>query len=232
MTSLYTLDELLGLRGQTVYDTNAKAIGTVEDIYYDDASREPEWIGVSSGRIFKSHHVVPVATASAFQDSIQVPYEKAMIDESPEVDGEHIDAGQEHQLYQFYHLDGDGRTAFMEPIGSGGGIEATLPGDGRLHRWHDTEGPVIDATGSYLEAGAEPMDRPPSLDEDRARRDRRDERFDEPISAGLRQEQFDLDDPDGRDFDESRPRSPFSNESWFDERIAEKPDFGEDRRNP
>jgi sporulation protein YlmC with PRC-barrel domain len=51
------LDEM---RGQPVYDNEGQKIGNVEEIYYDQQTRAPEWIGVGTGFFGTKRVLVPV----------------------------------------------------------------------------------------------------------------------------------------------------------------------------
>jgi len=49
MRDTVTLDELQEARGLPVYDSAGDKIGKVEEIYYDEQTNQPEWIGIGTG---------------------------------------------------------------------------------------------------------------------------------------------------------------------------------------
>ena len=53
-----TVDQLAAMRGTPVYDSNGEKIGAVEEIYYDERTSEPQWIGIGTGFLGLSHAVV------------------------------------------------------------------------------------------------------------------------------------------------------------------------------
>lgn len=71
-----TVEELLEMRGKPVFDRAGDAIGAIEDIYIDDETREPEWIGLGTGFLGMKHAIVPLLEASLHDDGIEVPYAK------------------------------------------------------------------------------------------------------------------------------------------------------------
>src|SRR5215207_6394056 len=104
--------ELLNMRGRTVYDRDGEKIGSVEDIYCDNESGTPEWIGIGTG-IFKTKHVtVPVEGYSIRGDGVCVPYSKDQVKDAPDVDGDEIAQDRENELYEYYGLRQQG---FQQP---------------------------------------------------------------------------------------------------------------------
>ena len=55
-----SVDKLLEMRGKPVYDRAGEKIGSIEDIYVDDETREPEWLGLGTGFLGMKHAIVPL----------------------------------------------------------------------------------------------------------------------------------------------------------------------------
>lgn len=58
-----TLDEVTSWRGMTMVDADGNKIGTIEDIYLDRQTGEPEWAAVKTGLFGTKHSFVPIADA-------------------------------------------------------------------------------------------------------------------------------------------------------------------------
>ncbi len=93
------------LIGHKAVDRNGDKIGTVDEVYLDDATGEPEWAAVRTG-IFGRDAFVPLTTSEFAGDELRVPYDKSLIKESPDFGvGQHLSPAQELQLYRYYGLD-------------------------------------------------------------------------------------------------------------------------------
>ncbi|MFJ3220838.1 DUF2382 domain-containing protein [Kitasatospora sp. NPDC086801] len=105
------------LIGHKAVDRNGDKIGTVDEVYLDDATGRPEWAAVRTG-IFGRDAFVPLTTSEFSGDELRVPYDKSLVKESPDFGvGQHLSPAQELQLYRYYGLDTpvDGR-----PVGPDG----------------------------------------------------------------------------------------------------------------
>ncbi|MEV7774010.1 PRC and DUF2382 domain-containing protein [Kitasatospora sp. NPDC086791] len=101
------------LIGHKAVDRNGDKIGTVDEVYLDDATGRPEWAAVRTG-IFGRDAFVPLTTSEFSGDELRVPYDKSLVKESPDFGvGQHLSPAQELQLYRYYGLDTpmDGRPA-------------------------------------------------------------------------------------------------------------------------
>ena|SRR5579875_3135624 len=68
--------------GTTVIDAAGNQIGSVERTY-DDADGNARFVEVKIGTLLAKHRLVPVAGLAPDGDTIQVPYDKATIESSP-----------------------------------------------------------------------------------------------------------------------------------------------------
>ncbi|GAA3024818.1 hypothetical protein GCM10010519_61510 [Streptomyces lactacystinicus] len=93
------------LIGHKAVDRNGDKIGTVDEVYLDDATGRPEWAAVRTG-IFGRDAFVPLTTSEFAGDELRVPYDKSLVKESPDFGvGQHLSPAQELQLYRYYGLD-------------------------------------------------------------------------------------------------------------------------------
>jgi len=104
MQNTMTMDQLSELRGSAVYDQSGSKIGSVEEVFYDADTQQPEWIGIGTGFFGMKRALVPVAGASVTADGISVPYPKDMVKDTPDIDGDEISEDTERQLYSHYGL--------------------------------------------------------------------------------------------------------------------------------
>jgi uncharacterized protein (TIGR02271 family) len=99
--------QFLNSRGAMVVDEGANKIGSVEDIYLDTDTNQPEWIAVKTGLV-GGVSFVPLANASLEGNDIRVPYDKDRIKGSPSVKSDReLSHEEEAELYRYYGLSYD-----------------------------------------------------------------------------------------------------------------------------
>jgi len=99
------IQDVLSRQGQTVYDSTGSKIGKIEDIFVDDDTQQPEWIGVDTGGIFGSKHVlVPIEGAEPDRDGLKVAYTKDLVKDAPDIGEDEIPIDREEELYEHYGL--------------------------------------------------------------------------------------------------------------------------------
>jgi uncharacterized protein (TIGR02271 family) len=121
-----TIEEVRAWRGGTVVDRAGDKVGSIDEVYMDQETGEPEWLAVKTGLFGTRLSFVPLAEASRSGDEVRVPYEKAEVKDAPSVDpdGELSQQG-EASLYAHYRLAyGESRS------------------DSGLPQGHDTSGPT------------------------------------------------------------------------------------------
>ncbi len=168
MQETLSIERLQELRGTTVYSSDGEKIGSVEEIYVDDQTEQPEWIGLGTGFFGTKRVIVPVEGADITGDRVTVPYTKDQVEGTPDIDGDEISQQTEAQLYSHYGLEyteqrsdtglpeggfdtGVGETT-REPTGTVGegdvvraeeeiqvGKHETEAGHARLRKWVETE---------------------------------------------------------------------------------------------
>jgi uncharacterized protein (TIGR02271 family) len=105
MTTL-NKDQLLQQRGQDLYDSDGDKIGSIEEIYLDAETGEPEWALVNTGMFGTKSTFVPLQEATEAGGSLRVPYDKAQVKDAPKMDaGGELSQDEEAALYRHYGLD-------------------------------------------------------------------------------------------------------------------------------
>jgi uncharacterized protein (TIGR02271 family) len=132
-----SIDTVQSWQGRTMVDPAGDKLGTIDAIYLDDETGQPEWATVTSGLFTATTAFVPLAQAQAIGDAIQVPYEKAQVSDAPtmEADGS-LSQDEEAELYRHYGLE-------YSEHRSDSGLPAGTPDD-RDTVGRDTSGPTID----------------------------------------------------------------------------------------
>ena len=93
------------LIGRRALDSSGSKIGTVGEVYLDDATGEPDWAAVRTG-LFSRDAFVPLGPSELVGDVLRVPFERALVRSSPDFGvGRHLSPRQELQLYLHYGLD-------------------------------------------------------------------------------------------------------------------------------
>ncbi|MCX5197555.1 PRC-barrel domain-containing protein [Streptomyces sp. NBC_00249] len=93
------------LIGRKAFDRNGAKIGTVDEVYLDDATGVPEWAAVRTG-LFGRDAFVPLEPSEVVGETLRVPFERSLIKDAPDFGvGRHLSPEQELQLYHHYGLD-------------------------------------------------------------------------------------------------------------------------------
>ncbi|MEW1613867.1 MULTISPECIES: PRC-barrel domain-containing protein [unclassified Streptomyces] len=93
------------LIGRKAFDRRGAKIGTVDEVYLDDATGVPEWAAVRTG-LFSRDAFVPLEPSEFVEDTLRVPFDRALIKGAPDFGvGRHLSPEQELQLYRHYGLD-------------------------------------------------------------------------------------------------------------------------------
>ena len=106
MAGTMTIDDLVAARGTAVYSSDGDKIGSVEEIFVDEETGQPEWVTTGTGLLGTKKAVVPVQAADLREDGLYVPYSKDQVQGAPDVDlgGEEIAQADEQALYSHYGL--------------------------------------------------------------------------------------------------------------------------------
>src|SRR5215217_5030896 len=130
-TEMPDLDTVRGWQGRTMVDRDGGRIGSIDAIYLDDQTGQPEWALVTTGLFGAKASFVPLAQATQTGEEVRVPYDKQLVKDAPRVDvDQHLSEAEERQLWRHYGLDYD-RATRRRP-------------SGRDAAGRDTSGPATD----------------------------------------------------------------------------------------
>jgi len=149
-----SIETVQSWQGRAMVDPAGDKLGTIDAIYLDDETGQPEWALVYTGLFTAKIVFVPLAQAQATGDSVQVPYDKDQVTSAPTMraDGS-LSQDDEAKLYRHYGLDySEHRSDSGLPAGTAGqGIDSRdRDGDGvdddvqDSAVGRDTSGPTTD----------------------------------------------------------------------------------------
>ena len=91
----YSPDDVRALVGRDVVDVNGDSIGSVEAVFVDDESGQPEWIGIRTGVWPRRRHVLaPFRGSSAEEGTLRLAWGKDVVGGAPSYDEEIDDLGE------------------------------------------------------------------------------------------------------------------------------------------
>jgi uncharacterized protein (TIGR02271 family) len=93
-------------RKATVHAQDGDKIGTVGQVFLDDATSTPNWVTVKTGLFGTSETFVPLDRATVRGDEVHVPYTKDQVKDAPRIDvDQHLSVEEEDELYRYYGLE-------------------------------------------------------------------------------------------------------------------------------
>src|SRR5215207_9687052 len=99
-------DRILQFRGQDLYDRDNDKIGSIEEIYLDAETNEPEWALVHTGLFGTKRTFVPLRDAQERDGSLSVPFEKSTVKDAPGIEANgQLSQREEAALYRHYGLE-------------------------------------------------------------------------------------------------------------------------------
>lgn len=117
------------LIGAQVTAGDGQVVGTVEQVFNDDADGRPAWARVRAG---KRDRFVPLAGSRATGDGLRVPFDTQQIVSGPELDADrHMSAAQAEQLNRHFGLAARQAGQPDAASGSGGGPNDPAGGKGK-----------------------------------------------------------------------------------------------------
>lgn len=133
--------------GGNVLDSDGKKIGSIDQIFLDDQSGQPEWVTTKTGMFGGGESFVPLRGAEVVGDDIEVPYDKDKVKDAPRIEGadSHLSEEEEDELYTYYGL-GD-----SDSYQSSSDVAARIAGDAGDAGDDDSDRP----TSAETEAEAE-----------------------------------------------------------------------------
>ena len=101
-----TREEILSWRGQDLVDSEGSKIGSIEEIYLDAETDEPEWALVNTGLFGSKSSFVPLGQAERAGEGVRVPFDKATVKDAPKMDPDgQLSQQEEAELYRHYGLE-------------------------------------------------------------------------------------------------------------------------------
>jgi uncharacterized protein (TIGR02271 family) len=97
--------DVAALRGQDLTGRDGEKLGTIEEIYLDTETDQPEWALVTTGMFGTKQSFVPISGATRESDGVSVPFDKATVKDAPKVDPDGaLSESEEQQLYRHYGM--------------------------------------------------------------------------------------------------------------------------------
>lgn len=104
MVATSEIRELLD-QGGAVRGAHDEKIGTVGDVYLDNAEGRPAWVTVRTGMLGTGEHFVPLDGARVTAGTLVVPFDRLTVLAAPSVEaGAHLSPYDEVELYSHYGL--------------------------------------------------------------------------------------------------------------------------------
>jgi uncharacterized protein (TIGR02271 family) len=125
-------------RGRDIIDADGDKVGTLEELFRDEDTQEPEWAVVRTGMFGTKLSFVPIQGAEPRGEDVQVLFSKAQIKDAPRIDDSdgQLSQDEEARLYEHYGLNySEHRSDSGLPGGNGAD-------GGQVGR--DTSGPTTD----------------------------------------------------------------------------------------
>ena len=100
------IDDPARLNGTAVIGGDGEKLGSVDAVYYDNATDRPEWVAVRSGLFGTRVALVPLRRADYAGDALRVPFDKVQLKNAPHHDpGRELSSSDEADLYRYYGID-------------------------------------------------------------------------------------------------------------------------------
>jgi hypothetical protein len=90
-------------QGRTLVDDNGEPLGTIDIIYLDKATEQPEWALLEANATGPDRTFVPLVSAGEEGDTIRVGFAKALVEGAPAMAADReLSEDQEGELYRHY----------------------------------------------------------------------------------------------------------------------------------
>jgi uncharacterized protein (TIGR02271 family) len=98
-------DRILQMRGEDLYGAEGEKLGSIQEIYLDTETDEPEWALVTTGLFGSKSTFVPLRDATESDGTLTVPFDKATVKDAPKMDPDgQLSQSEEAELYRYYGL--------------------------------------------------------------------------------------------------------------------------------
>ena len=92
-------------RGRELVDPHGDKVGTVEELYLDQQTDQPEWAAVRTGLFGTKLIFVPIQNAEPAGGKVRVPFDKSSGEGGPAIDPEgELSQQEEAALYEHYGM--------------------------------------------------------------------------------------------------------------------------------
>ena len=93
-------------RGREIVDADGDKVGTLEELFRDEDTNEPEWAAVRTGLFGTKLSFVPIQNAEPAGESVRVPFSKSQIKDAPKIDDSdgQLSQQEEAELYSHYGM--------------------------------------------------------------------------------------------------------------------------------
>ena len=93
-------------RDRQVVGSDGEKIGTVDEVYLDTTTGEPEWLSVNTGLFGMKSSFVPLQGAQPSGEEVRVAYTKEEVKDAPGIKpDEELSDSEERELWGYYGLD-------------------------------------------------------------------------------------------------------------------------------
>ena len=119
MDSATGMTEAYDWRGRDVVGSDGEKIGTVDEVYLDTTTEEPEWLSINTGLFGLKSSFAPIQGAKPEGEAVRLSYTKEQVKDAPGVEpDEELNDSEERALWSHYGLDYDsGHTETNETVG-------------------------------------------------------------------------------------------------------------------
>ncbi len=136
---MISTDQVQQIIGSAAIGADGSKIGTIGQVYLDNATGEPEWATVKTGLFGSNESFVPLSQAEVSGDGVRLPYDKDRVKGAPNIASDHeLSETEEDQLYSYYGLGSGTGTPTTGTTGTTGTYDAAATVG------HDTSGPTTD----------------------------------------------------------------------------------------
>ena len=104
----FKLEDIEGVRGAKMVDSEGARIGVVEDVFLDRQTGRPAWAAVKTGLLGRKHTLVPITDAFLNPNGeVQVPVAKEQVKEAPNIEpGQELTPELERTMWGHYGMSG------------------------------------------------------------------------------------------------------------------------------
>src|SRR4029450_6876020 len=90
-------------QGRTLVDHHGEPLGTIEIIYLDKATEQPEWALLEAGATGPAPTFVPRVSAGEEGDTVRVLFDKTLVEGAPSMPADReLSEDHEEELYRHY----------------------------------------------------------------------------------------------------------------------------------